>query len=140
MSRKTTRAVLSMGIIGGALSLLMYTSLTEGAVQYFKNVDEVMVSPQEWYGKPLRLRGFVVDGSILQRPKTLDYRFQVKHGDQVVTANYSGIVPDTFQDGAEVVLRGQLTPEGFFEVEKGGVMAKCPSKYEADGGPPAYPR
>jgi cytochrome c-type biogenesis protein CcmE len=140
MSKKTTRAVLSLTVVGGALSLLMYTSLTEGAVQYFKHVDEVMATPADWYGKPLQLHGFVVDGSILQRPKTLDYRFKVKHGNQEVTANYTGIVPDTFQDGAEVVLRGRLTPEGFFEVEKGGVMAKCPSKYEADGGPPAYPR
>jgi cytochrome c-type biogenesis protein CcmE len=38
-------------------------------------------------------------------------------------------VPDTFQDGAEVVLRGQLQSDGFHVVNN-GVMAKCPSKYD----------
>ena len=134
MSKRTTRAVVSLGIVGTALTLLLYTSLSEGAVQYFKHVDEVMAAPAEWYGKPLQLHGFVVDGSILQRERTLDYRFKVTHNNQVVTASYSGVVPDTFKDGAEVVLRGRLTPDGF-AVDKGGVMAKCPSKYEADGTP-----
>jgi hypothetical protein len=32
------------------------------------------------------------------------------------------------------VLKGQLHPDGFF-VEPNGVMAKCPSKYEAKSSP-----
>jgi cytochrome c-type biogenesis protein CcmE len=39
-------------------------------------------------------------------------------------------VPDTFKDDAEVVLKGRLTSDGF-HVDPNGVMAKCPSKYEA---------
>lgn len=83
-----------------------------------------------WYGKTLRLRGFVEDGTIMKRPNTLDYRFKVKHGDSVVLASYTGLVPDTFKDGAEVVLTGELDKDGF-QVEPNGVSAKCPSKYEA---------
>ena len=45
-------------------------------------------------------------------------------------ASYTGIVPDTFKDGSEVVLKGHLEPDGF-AVEPNGVMAKCPSKYDA---------
>ena len=45
-------------------------------------------------------------------------------------ATYTGIVPDTFQPDAEVVLKGVLGPDGFV-VQPNGVMAKCPSKYEA---------
>ena len=51
----------------------------------------------------------------------------------VVHATYTGIVPDTFKDDAEVVLKGVLGPDGF-EVHPNGVMAKCPSKYEAKVG------
>src|SRR5919107_1242241 len=43
------------------------------------------------------------------------------------------VVPDSFKDEAEVVLKGTLTPSGF-TVEPNGVMAKCPSKYEAKPG------
>ena len=139
MSGKTTRVALSVVVVGGALSLLMYTSLANGAVQYYKHVDEVMVSPAEWHGKNLQLHGFVVPGSIMVRPETLEYRFKIKNGNHEVNASYTGVVPDTFKDDSEVVLTGRLTPAGF-AVDKGGVMAKCPSKYEADKAALVAPR
>ena len=53
---------------------------------------------------------------------------------QVMEARYTGVVPDTFRDRpgeeAEVVLKGHVTSNGF-DVEPNGIMAKCPSKYEA---------
>ena len=61
---------------------------------------------------------------------TLEYRFQIQNKGSVVPASYTGIVPDTFKDGSEVVLKGHLVPGGF-AVEANGVMAKCPSKYVA---------
>ena len=126
MASKTVRAVVSVVIVGGALSALLFTTMRQSAA-YYKHVDEVMTSPQEWYGKSMNLHGFVVDNSIEKRPDTLDYRFRVKNGDAVVLATYRGIVPDTFKDGAEVVLTGTLGPNGFHTEE---VMAKCPSKYD----------
>jgi cytochrome c-type biogenesis protein CcmE len=65
-----------------------------------------------------------------------DYKFKVENNGSVVEARYTGIVPDTFKDGSEVVIKGQLGPEGFV-VEPNGVMAKCPSKYEATNAPSA---
>jgi len=62
----------------------------------------------------------------------MDYRFTIKTDEYSVVADYTGIVPDTFKDGAEVVLSGRLSPEGF-KVDPNGVTAKCPSKYEAAG-------
>ena len=41
-----------------------------------------------------------------------------------------GVVPDTFKEGAEVVLKGQLRGDTFHTSE---VMAKCPSKYAQEG-------
>ena len=56
----------------------------------------------------MQLHGYVVDGSIQGRPNTLDRKFKVKNGDAMVAAIYTGIVPDTFKGGAEVVLKGRL--------------------------------
>lgn len=123
---KPVRAVLSVAIVFGALGALLFTTMRESAA-YYKHVDEVMDTPETWYGKSMNLHGFVVENSIMKRPDTLDYRFNVKNGDKVVLANYTGIVPDTFKDGAEVVLTGTLGPDGFHAKE---VMAKCPSKYD----------
>lgn len=129
MSKKAVRAVISAVVLVTALVAVMYTTVSSGA-QYYKHVDEVMTDPSAWYGKNMQLHGFVVDKSIQQRPDTLDYRFKLKTGDHSVLATYSGVVPDTFKDGAEVVLDGRLGPEGF-KAHK--MTAKCPSKYEAAG-------
>jgi len=111
----------------------MYSTLSEGT-EYYKHVDEVMSNPTVWEGKRLQLHGFVVDHSILRKPDTLDYRFQVQNNGKVVPVRYTGVVPDTFKGGAEVVLKGRLDGSGF-QVEANGVMAKCPSKYEAKSSP-----
>ena len=132
MSQKTIRVALSVVVILAAIGGLMSMSLGETAA-YYKHVDEVMVSPDQWYEKNLQLHGTVIDGSIMRRPNSLDYRFRVENNGKVVQASYTGIVPDTFKGGSEVVLKGRLTPDGF-HVEPDGVMAKCPSKYEAKPG------
>jgi len=112
-----------------AFSGLLWSTLREGT-EYYKHVDEVMSTRQQWEGRRLQLHGFVVPGSILVKPSTLEYKFQVQSKGAVMDASYKGVVPDTFKDDSEVVLKGQLTPQGF-HTEPNGIMAKCPSKYEA---------
>ena len=128
MSHKAAK----LGITGLVLALafggLMYTSLSESA-EYYKHVEEVMVSPQPWYGKRLQIHGFVAPKSWVQKPGSLEYRFKVQSKGQVVQAYYTGILPDTFKEESEVVLKGTLGPDGF-HVNPDGVIAKCPSKYE----------
>lgn len=131
MSKKAIRAVISAAVLLTAFIALMYATVSDGA-QYYKHVNEVMNTPEQWYGKSMQLHGFVVDKSIEQRPNTLDYRFKLKTGEYSVLATYTGVVPDTFKDGAEVVLTGRLGSTGF-QVDPNGVTAKCPSKYEAAG-------
>ena len=61
--------------------------------EYYKHVDEVMADPAAWQGKRLQLHGFVVDDSILQKPNTLDYRFQVQSNGKIVPAATPGSFP-----------------------------------------------
>lgn len=134
MSKKTVRVSLSALVVVSALTFLMYSSISEGA-EYYKYVDEVMEAPDQWYGKRLRVHGYVL-GDPMVNPSTLEYRFTVQANGKTVNAFYKGVVPDTFKKDAEVVLKGTLTPEGVV-VEPDGVMAKCPSRYEADALPAA---
>jgi cytochrome c-type biogenesis protein CcmE len=127
MSAKRLKIGATVLVLGLAFAGLLYSSLSEGT-EFYKHVDEVMADPGAWQGKRLQLHGFVVDKSILRRPDTLDYRFQVRSNGKILPVRYTGVVPDTFKDGAEVVLKGRLGPDGF-AVDKDGVMAKCPSKY-----------
>lgn len=134
MSKKTVRVSLSALVVVSALSFLMYTSISEGA-EYYKYVDEVMAEPEKWQGKRLRVHGYVL-GEPTVKISTLEYRFTVQSNGKTLNATYRGSVPDTFKKDAEVVLKGHLTATGF-EVEKDGIMAKCPSRYEADALPAA---
>jgi cytochrome c-type biogenesis protein CcmE len=131
MKKTATRAVISAVVLFGAFALLMYTTMSSGAEAY-KHVDEVSQNPAAWYGKPMQLHGTVA-GQIWVQPNTLDYQFDVNHNGKTIHATYTGVVPDTFKTGSEVVLKGRLSPAGF-KVEPDGVMAKCPSKY-TPGGP-----
>jgi cytochrome c-type biogenesis protein CcmE len=109
-----------------AFAGLLWSSLREGT-EYYKHVDEVVSNRQAWEGKRLQLHGYVYD--VRRRPDSFDYRFKVRNNGSVIDATYTGIVPDTFKDDAEVVLKGRLDGQGF-HTEPNGVMAKCPSKYE----------
>ena len=120
-----TTVVLITAFVG-----LMWTTMQDGT-QYYKHVDEVMVDPDQWVGKRLQVHGYASD--ISWKPSTLDYRFEIENNGYVVEAKYTGIVPDTFQDESEVVVSGRLEG-GTLIVEPGGIMAKCPSKYEAKPG------
>jgi cytochrome c-type biogenesis protein CcmE len=130
MTHRNIKVGVTATVLVGAFVGLLWSTLRDGT-QYYKHVDEVMVSPQNWEGKHLQLHGFVVPGSVVVKQSTLEYQFKVQNNGSVVAATYQGIVPDTFKNpGAEVVLTGRLTPAGF-HTDPNGVMAKCPSKYES---------
>lgn len=126
MSSKLARALVTLLVVGGSLSYLFYTTLAS-ETEFYKHVDEVMAQPDQWYGKKMKLHGFVVDNTILVNNATLEYRFDMQTNGHVVKAAYKGVVPDTFKNGAEVVLGGTLDREGFHATD---MTAKCPSKYD----------
>jgi cytochrome c-type biogenesis protein CcmE len=132
MKYKAVKIGLTSLVLALTFGGLLYTTMAEGT-EYYKHVDEVMTQPEPWYGKKLQMHGFVVPGSILKSKNSLDYKFQVQSNGHIVNATYNGVVPDTFKSDSEVVLKGTLSPDGF-TVQPNGVMAKCPSKYEAKPG------
>jgi cytochrome c-type biogenesis protein CcmE len=127
MSHKAIKIGLTAFVLVAAFGALLFTTLQDN-LQYYKYVDEVAAAPHEWRGKTLLVHGYVVPGSI-GRKGTLDYRFDLQRNGKVMTAYYSGVVPDTFKDDAEVILTGQFREngDGFTATD---MTAKCPSKYE----------
>src|SRR5258707_15610943 len=95
-------------VLGLAFSGMLWSTLREGT-EYFKNIDEVLANQQEWQGKKLQLHGYVVPGTWVKNTKSLEYKFKVQNNPArhesaggVVEASYTGILPDTFKDEAEV--------------------------------------
>ena len=130
MSKKAVRVSVSAVVILSALVWLMVSTISEGA-EYFKHVDEVVADPAAVHGKRLLVHGFVL-GEPLVKSSTLEYRFTLHHNGKTIDAVYTGVVPDTFKEGAEVAAKGKLSADGVLHVEHKGITAKCPSKYEAE--------
>lgn len=126
MSHKAVKVAVTAAVLASALGIMLYTTMGE-SMQYYKYVDEVVAQPASWHGKNLQVHGYVVPGSIGRKRDALEYQFDLQRNGHVMRAYYTGVVPDTFKDEAEVVLTGQLTPNGFMATE---MTAKCPSKYE----------
>ena len=75
----------------------------------------------------------VVPGSIQWDEYRHRPAFQITDGERQMEVRYTGnaVLPDTFQDRAQLVMEGHFVPEtARFEAEV--VMAKCPSKYEGE--------
>jgi cytochrome c-type biogenesis protein CcmE len=125
--RRKTKLVVGLGVIVACLVYLVISGF-EGASVYYFTVSELQAKEAMTAGKRVKVAGKVVDGSIEQDRGTMEVRFRAEEGGHVIPVLYKGIVPDTFKDGAEVVVEGKRGSDGVFKAEM--LLAKCPSKYE----------
>ncbi|MCK5798753.1 MAG: cytochrome c maturation protein CcmE [Deltaproteobacteria bacterium] len=130
-SKTLPLAIISgLAVIGG-MAYMVTSSVSDGsALEYFKDVDQALIQPKKWLDKRLRLRGNIVEGTIQKKKDSLTYRFAMYSKDRWVEVTYHGLVPDTFKDCAEVVVKGKLLDPGHFKADE--ITAKCPSKYSAE--------
>jgi len=82
-------------------------------------------------GKSYDVTGKVVKGSIRHSGGDLRFRIRDRDGTQSVPVTYTGVVPDPFREGREVIVSGQLE-NGTFVAERDSLVTKCPSKFTKD--------
>lgn len=117
-------------IVASALGYLIVTGMRDTMVFYY-TVSEVSSQGDTLTEIPLRIAGKVVAGTIqVSETDHLDRQFVIHEGGYEIPVTYHGITPDTLVDGADAVVEGKLNAEGVFDATF--VMAKCPSKYEAE--------
>ena len=118
--------------LGAAVLLaggLMYTSFT---------ADMPATTPSQLLaqngGGDYKLTGKVVDGSVKREGDSMTFAIRDRAGNKSVPVTYTGLVPDPFRDGREVIVDGRLE-DGRFVAERDSLVTKCPSKFEnADDG------
>jgi cytochrome c-type biogenesis protein CcmE len=136
-NRKIISGLVTLGLLVGGVAYLFASSAGE-AFEYYKHVDEVMAQPTAWEHKHVQMHGFVLPGSIMKRfdkeHQQIEYKFTAVNCGKEMQVRYSGTVPDTFKDRAEVVVKGTLA-DGRFDARE--ISAKCPSKYQAKPDGPA---
>ncbi len=120
--------LLGCGVILSMGFLLIVGVNRPGGFSYYLTVSEFMRQPDR-RDDGFRINGKVAAGSIERLATGEDVRFRMTDGGALLPVVYHGIIPDTFVDGADVVVEGRLTDGGEFEAHT--LLAKCPSKYES---------
>lgn len=111
----------------GAVIYLVYANTQANAV-YYLTVSELKHCTT-CTTQSVRVAGIVQQGSIVRDDQKQTISFVITQGGQSLPVIYSGVVPDIFRAGIEVVVEGHYTGQGPFQAQT--LLAKCPSKFQA---------
>lgn len=79
-------------------------------------VASLLADKAKLEGKPIKVMGYVVAGSLVQPGSAERFKIQEKSdGGEAVSIAYDGAIPEGFADGAAVVIGGSLDSEGVFD-------------------------
>lgn len=120
--------IMGFFIILGALAYLMTTSF-QSSLQYYVTVNEALAAKADLKDKILKVAGKAKQIERLEVDGRSVYHFQVVEDKSSIPVVYPGFVPDTFKEGADVVVTGSLQDNGEFKATH--ILAKCASKYQA---------
>ena len=124
-------AMLALAAMGGAVLLAM-AGLKDRAA-YFVTPSDIAAGHFE-AGKPMRLGGMVVKGSLAHLPDGVTIRFIVSDLKRTTPVKFRGITPSLFREGSGVVAEGRLAPGGLFVADN--ILAKHDERYM----PPQMPK
>lgn len=142
--QKKAKFIIGSVLIVGAIAYLIASGISNTS-QYFFTVEELMAQDASFEGAGLKVKGNVVNGSIQRDPNDfLKVNFAIEENKSNLQVVYTGVTPDMFTDGREVVVEGTLAKDGVFHANT--LLTSCPSKYEAEkeagkehpGGLPMY--
>ena len=124
---KKHKPIIIATVLFAVIGYLIYTGLRDTMVFYL-TVSEVMAKPIEELTDTQKVGGIVSAGSVKWDPKTLSLSFKLEDNDANLLVDYSGVVPDSFKPGTEIIIEGSYRGDGKFQATT--LMPKCASKYE----------
>jgi cytochrome c-type biogenesis protein CcmE len=128
--KRTVRLVVALGAAVALASALVYTSF---------NASSPALTPSQLVreaqpGRSYQLTGKVVPDSVRHYGGVLDFSVADLSGPTAVPVAYTGVVPDPFREGREVIVTVEKQG-GRYVGERDSLITKCPSKYKV--APPA---
>lgn len=127
---KQKKLIAGSFIIIAAVGYLIYAGMRDTMV-YFLTVSEVLEKGQSLNDKGIRAGGKVAPGSVNWDQENLNLKFGMEDEatHEKLAVEYHGTIPDTFKEGATVIVEGKMSGDKVFYAKT--LLAKCPSKYEA---------
>lgn len=124
------RYVIALIIVIPVLAHLVFAIMRSPLTNYYVTVDELLSkssSPATGSGGRVRVGGPIVPGSIEWSNTARSLTFQLEGGARPLTVTYRGLAPDSFREGATVIVEGELNRDGTFAAYN--VLVKCPHQY-----------
>jgi cytochrome c-type biogenesis protein CcmE len=125
--KRKLRLFVALGAAVLLAGALVYTSFS--ASTQAKQPSDLLASAEP--GRSYELTGKVVDDSVDKDGERLTFRIRDRDGNESLPVTYSGVVPDPFREGREVIVSGELK-QGTFVAEHDSLITKCPSKFTKD--------
>lgn len=132
--KKQSRFVAGAMVLVGVVGYLAVTGMKD-SMMYYYTPDELsakVTADPSVRDLGAKMGGRVVPGSVQYDPRTLDLRFtivDIVSGRTTYPVHHNGPLPDTFEEGRDVVVEGKLAADGTFQATT--VLTKCGSRYEA---------
>lgn len=141
MKRKQAKQLkLVLGIVVVLLSLVIGISAMQDFINPYKTVTDAATNYDSYQDKTLQVEGYVVDDTTSWDPVGQHLEFDMTDGTTVIHVLYDGKLPGTFPVGQDIgqtsridlVAIGTMVDANTIQVQKNGLLVKCPSKYEQE--------
>jgi cytochrome c-type biogenesis protein CcmE len=123
--KRTVRLVMALSAAVVLASALIYTSFSAASPA----LTPSQLLRQAQPGRSYQLTGTVVKGSVHREGAVLHFSVEDRVGGAAIGLAYTGIVPDPFREGREVIVTVEKQG-GRFVGERNSLITKCPSKYK----------
>jgi cytochrome c-type biogenesis protein CcmE len=123
--KRTVRLVVALSAAVVLATALIYTSFS--AASPALTPSQLVREAQP--GRSYQLTGTVVAGSVHREGAVLDFAVEDRVGGTAVPLAYTGVVPDPFREGREVIVTVEKQA-GRYVGERNSLITKCPSKYK----------
>jgi len=124
-------------VLIGAIAFLVFNAMS-GNTQLYKTVDEFYADQSRLVGRDLRVAGWVLGDTIEYEQidattSILSFDVVDNHdnpGNRLHIVVHNEPRPDLLQDNAQALIEGRADANGEFTAIPGGLMLKCPTRYE----------
>jgi cytochrome c-type biogenesis protein CcmE len=130
-------------IVGGVVLLaaiaFLVVNAMSGNTQLYKTVNEFYADQGRLTGRDLRVAGWVIGDSIVYTQiDATNSRLEFDIVDDLNDSNahilhivaLNEAKPDLLQNQAQALVEGHAEADGIFYANPGGLMLKCPTRYE----------
>ena len=125
------RYVIIVALLVPVLAHLFFAISRSPLTNYYLTVDELLskspaASAAGQAGR-VRIGGPIVPSTIEWNNAARSLTFQLQGETRPLTVTYRGLAPDSFREGATVIVEGELNREGTFVAYN--LLVKCPHQY-----------